>query len=257
MRQRKSTIVSSGFGDLFYLPLRISKLLGWAGALHHLSCFVGDGSIYVAKLVSDLVESIIEVYSGSLVSMSDAQAPYLLLFFDCCRHRGLSNQGETVAGMVFNSFVSAHGRIASPDIDLERVPEYLERRHLGQFQDAYDLMAQPTETLSVLLMAASLFNNQEAYDLHLREIDHLSLNIYIPTDHRAFAERHIEGGVNNTFQIGHGIWRVSDLMSEWGRSCMAQLSTDAALASPAVKAGAVLASLIFPDRTPWFTLNTV
>jgi hypothetical protein len=59
----------------------------------------------------------------------------------------------------------------------------------------------------------------------------------------------MQGGVNNLWQIGHDIFRVGDLDTNWPSV------TSKGDPTPGLMAGAAMASLLYPDRVPWFLLS--
>lgn len=109
-----------------------------------------------------------------------------------------------------------------------------------------DLVAQPTELVACLLRASRLFDLSEEFDNSLEALDHLALNAYLPESYLPFGEEQIMGGVNVVFQVGHDIWRVADLETAWPNFPVPS--------GPGQAMAAILASLLYPDRTPWFLL---
>jgi hypothetical protein len=186
------------------------------------------------------------------VSLSDVQAAYLLTFLSCCRQRGWNDTAESIIGHMANSLIASHASVASPDIDPQRVFEFLNRRLDGNFGDAFDLLARPCELLSVLLLMGHYFGLQDALDPDLHLLDHVSLNVFVPRDHREFAKRTIRNGINHTYEIGREIWTVEDFSLLWDADCVAQINTDPYVKLTSVKIGALYAALLFPDRSPWF-----
>jgi hypothetical protein len=242
------------FGDLFYLPMRLSQLLGWIGGQHFIGRWVGRPDAFEEGVVEAIVQRIIDKYSPSLVSVSDVQAPYLLTFLSCCRQRGWNDTAESIIGHMANSLIASNANVASPDIDPDRVFEFLNRRLDGNFSDAFDLLARPSELLSVLLLMGHCFGLRDALDPDLHLLDHVSLNIFLPRDHREFGKSTIRNGINHTYEIGRGIWTLEDLSSAWDSDCVAQISADPYVKLTSVKIGALYAALLFPNRSPWFVV---
>jgi hypothetical protein len=242
----------SGFGDLFYLPLRLSRILGWIGAQHFIGQWTGRPEAFDEGAVEAIVHRILDTYSLSLVSVSDVQAPYLLTFLSCCRHGGWSDAAESIVGHMANSLLASNGNVASPDIDPHRVFEFLNRRLDGNSSDAFDLLAHPCEVLSVLLLMGQCFGLRDVLDPDLHLLDHISFNVFIPSDHREFGKSTIRNGINNTYEIGRGVWTLEEFASAWNSDCVAQIDADPYLNLTSVKIGALYAALLFPDRSPWF-----
>jgi Caspase domain len=242
----------SALGDLFYLPMRLSQLLGWIGAQHFIGRWAGRPDAFDEKDVEAIVRRILGMYSPSLASVSDVQAPYLLTFLSCCRQRGWNDTAESIIGHIANSLIASNANVASPNIDPHRVFEFLNRLLDENFSDAFDLLARPCELLSVLLMMGHCFGLHDALDPDLHLLDHVSLNVFIPRDHREFSKPTIRNGINHTYEIGRGIWTLEDFYSVWASDCVAQINADPYVQLTSVKIGALYAALLFPDRSPWF-----
>jgi hypothetical protein len=240
------------FGDLFYLPLRLSRLLGWIGAQHFVCKWMGRVDALDGKMTESLVSRLLDTYTGSFVAVSDSQAPFLLTFLRCCHERGWDEAAELVIGSMFNNFIGSGGHVASPGIDADRVCEFLIRRSDGNFGDAFDLLARPCESLSVLLLGSHWFSLSDVLNSDLHLLDHVSFNLFIPSDHRELGKAIIRNGINNTYEIGRGIWRAEEFASAWNKDCVPQIGADPQGKAPSVKVGALYAALLFPDRCPWF-----
>jgi hypothetical protein len=235
-----------GMSELYVLPIRISKLIGWTGALYHFYALLSQRDRFPSAVFLNLLNALIENYPLSISLMCDNQAPYLALGLTAAHQLGFREQGETLLSCLLNSAVGVRGQIADAHIPNGEILRYLLARLEGNFGEALSLVAKPSESLAVLLRAAPLFGLTDEFDHALEELDHVNLNAYFAHDYQRFAQQYIEGGENATFTIGHGIWTVGDLHAVW--------PFDLALPPPnsAVACGAIAASLIFPDRVPWF-----
>ena len=248
---------SGSFGDLFYLPLRISRLLGWIGAQHFIGAWIGKPGVFDEDLIGSLLERTFETYSSSLVTVSEAQAGYLLTFLLCCHERGWDRHAELVVGHMFNDFVTRRGKVARSDVDQKRVFEFLVRRRDGEFSDAFELLSNPSEILPVLLMAGHLSDLEGVIDPYLNMLDHHSFNIFIPRDHKECGAPIIYDGINNTYEIGNGIWKTEEFYSTWTEHCLPQIDRDSSLDLPCVRIGALLMALLLSDRSPWFVARSL
>jgi hypothetical protein len=239
-------LVTGGMSDLYYLPIRISKLLGWAGFAVHARLACGDLSGATGSLLTDLFARIFETYSLSLVAMSDAQAPYVLSALTAASRIGLNEQGERLLGYLFTSSVDCGGRVSQADLDPSKVLGFLIARTAPPAESSIDMVAQPTELVLVLLRASRLFDLAGEFDTALESLDHLTLNAYLPDDFRDFGAEQIAGGINAVFHIGHDIWSVEDIETAWPNRSAPE--------RPGVAMAALLAALLSPDRTPWFLM---
>lgn len=239
-------LVTGGLGDLYHLPIRLLKLLGWAGfAVHARRILNQDGSSAVARL-DELYSRFFATYSLSLVSMSDCQAPYALVALTASAYAKQAENGERLLGHMFASAVQFGGCVARGDLDPAKRLSYLVARAAPSGERNLELVAQPTELVVTLLRASRLFDLADEFDVSLDALDHLSLNAYLPDNYRTFGEEHIAGGINAMFQVGHDVWRVADLETAWPNF--------PAPTTPGQAMTVIIASLLFPDRTPWFLL---
>lgn len=100
--------------------------------------------------------------------------------------------------------------------------------------------------MTCLLMLSDSFGLSDTFDVAMENLDHLELNAYIADDYYSFGRRYISGGNNASFTVGHDIWTVADLITNWPAKSVATPP------SIAVRNNALLASMLFPDRVPWF-----
>lgn len=238
-------LVTGGMGDLYALPIRLSKLLGWTGFAVHAGIAAGQDMAPLAALFSNLFERIFETYSLSLVAMSDCQAPYMMSALTAAAHLNLDELGERLLSHMFASVIECKGQVARGDIDPARVLSFLLARSTGT-KPPIELIAQPTELVLTLLRASRLFNLADEVDDVMELLDHLTLNAYLPNDYRQFGASFMSGGINAVFQIGHDVWCVGDLEAAWPNFPVPSVA--------AFRLACLLASLLFPDRVPWFLL---
>jgi Caspase domain len=241
-------LVTGGMGDLYYLPLRISQLLGWAGFAVHARLAIGGEVEPARQCLADLFSRIFDTYSLSLVAMSDAQAPHILSVLTASSLVDLSDEAERLIGHLFSSCVQCAGRVARSDLDPSKVFSYLMARGNLTALDTNELVAQPTELALMLLRASQLFDLTDEFDSALSQLDHLALNAYLPDDYRDFGAEHISGGTNAVFQIGQDIWNVAEIDAAWPNNPLPS--------NPGMAMTALLASLIFTDRTAWYLLSS-
>lgn len=239
-------LVTGGMSDLYYLPIRISKLIGWAGFAVHAKLAVAGEAGTAGTRLAELFTRIFETYSLSLVAMSDAQAPYVLSASTAASRAGLGEQGERLLGHLFASSVDCGGRVSQADLDPSKVLGFLVARTASPAQLSIDMVAQPTELVLVILRASRMFELAEEFDTAFAELDHLALNAYLPEDFLTFGAEHIERGTNAVFHIGHDVWSVADIEAAWPVNLLPE--------HPGVAMTALLASFLFPDRTPWFLM---
>ena len=212
----------------------------------HANTYLDRDPTLPAEVLLRLTRAICDTYSLSLVAISDQQAPYLLTSLTAYSGIDQSEQGEMIFGYLYSSLISCRGKVARVDLDPSKVITYLLLRHNAPSDLNIELVAQPSELAMVLLRSSTLFGLKHEVDLGLSELDHLPVNAYLPSDFDNFGASHIPGGRNAIFQIGDDVWCVDDVDA----SCPIALKPQ----TPGTSVTCILASLLFPDRTPWFLL---
>lgn len=127
-------------------------------------------------------------------------------------------------------------------------------RELAVFLNAWlpggDRRTRSCRALSACLPVA--FGRPVVFDEAMSELDHVTINAFVADDHTLFALETIDDGENNPFTIGHYIWRIDDLLQHFPPHAFVQPTDPSSVAG-----GAILASLIFPDRVPWFVFRAL
>jgi len=234
---------AGGISDLFVLPLRLTRLAGWAAVAHHIR--VSYDPTATADVLRRYLAIILENLTASVVAISDAQAAPLACALTAAYAGGARSEGETLLGTLFTSAVQVAGNFASAHIDNDEILRFLIARHTGEFDRVRPSLARPTELLTVLMKAATLFGLENEVDPWLIRFDGVDLNAYLPNGYPEFAEEIIRGGVNAGYRIGHDVFTVAELEMAWH---------EAPEPVGDERVAAVLASLLLPDRTPWFLL---
>ena len=246
-----------GAGDFFILPIRISKILGWAAAHSYISNICSINVVESADLFGKISKFIIDNYLSSIVSVSDCQSPYLLCAFSELQRNELNDIYEIIFGSMFSSYISCQGLVADARISPEKIPEFLFRRNSQNISGAREIYAQPDELLAVFLYAANNLKLNDVVDPYLEEIDHHMFNVFLPADHTQFSAASVRNGINATFQIGYehglGVFKTSDFYDGWVKSCVPALDSEPRKESQAVKIATLLSAFLFPDRVPWLT----
>lgn len=237
-------LTNDGLVDLYRLPIKLTRLLGWAGYVFHARAAASENTDSAKALLADLSARLFKTYSLSLVSMNDEQAAHAAVALTALTASDLQEEGERLIGHLFSSAVACGGRVANRYIEPGKTLAYLLARQNGILAKRLDLVAQPTELVAVLLRAARLFELTDEFDESLIQLDYLAINAYLPESYLGFGAQRIEGGVNATFQIGHEIWTVEDIENAWPNFAQP--------GSLAEGLATILSSLIFNDRVAWF-----
>ena len=249
-----------GTNDLYILPIRISKILGWAAANLYIKRTLDINEQGGRDIIDKAVNVVLKNYANSLVAVSDCQSPFLLCALSELHRAGFYDPLEQMFGCVFNNYVENLGFIADAKMSPKKIPEFLLRRNSKNPNGARGVYAQPDELLSVILYVADKMKFEDIVDPYLEQIDHHRFNVFIPSDHTAFGAMSIHNGVNASFQIGYeggmGVFTTSDFRDNWETSCIPLLNAEPRKNSNALKIAILLAAFLFPDRVPWLTFHT-
>lgn len=238
-----------GLPDLYYLPLRVSKALGWAAAAP-LLCQSDADKLQAESQFAAILELLLEHYPSAVVALNDAQAPFWCVALARAAAAGLMDEGEQLAGLVFHSLTQCEGRLARWDLAPENAFEYTLARAHNDFSEAQDFIERPIETLTVLLRASRLYGLGHVFDEALWRLDGVSFSAFIPPDFSQYNAPMMTTGESLVWSVGHEVCRVEEFAATWPSSVPLPLS-------PVVAALAVISSLLLPDRQPWFLLETV
>ncbi|MBA5983710.1 hypothetical protein HT737_30340 [Pseudomonas sp. MD195_PC81_125] len=234
-----------GFVELYQLPLRLSKILGWAGVAF--LCAPESHKTKAGQQFADILNKILELYSGSVIALSDAQASHWEVSLAVAKALNLNEQAEQLIGLLFNSIISCEGKLARYDISPDKALSYLLSRECNNFKNNYTLVEKPIETLSVLLRAAKVFELEDILNEDFWQIDGLSFSCYRPDSYINYSSIVMEGGTNEAWQIGFDVFRVEDFIKSW------TLSYE--LSGSIVYKLSVIGSLLLEDRVPWFCID--
>jgi len=244
----------SALADLYYLPIRILKTLGWVGAGHYIANILGKKSPEELLVKQQLVRAILEKYTRSIVAVSDEQTCNLIVFLCVAESMGLSDEAEQIFGLLCHTFCRYGGLISSALLSGSDAYRFINSR-AEEDKTAYsELISSPTEFLSALILASEKLALTDVVDDFIEGLDHISANLFVPDSYSSFADEIINNGVNYTFMIGHGVWCVKDFMDTW-TVVRGQLDSDPSIKSPAIRIAAICSALIQPDRTPWFVCD--
>jgi hypothetical protein len=248
-----------GASDLYVLPIRIAKILGWASIPVLISREqVGEKGEF-QKIFVRLCNLCIEKYPLSMVSVSDAQAPYIFSSITALIRVQEIDMAERVLGLYYNSYIESRGRITLPSIAPEKIVEFILRKCWGNYRGAKDIYAKPDEFLSVMLFLSKSLRLEDEIDPHLRMIDHHVFNIFIPNSYTKFADETIRDGVNMSFHIGSehglGVFTVDDFFCHWRNLCEVKLVREMEEFEDLIGNLALVSSLVFPNRVAWKPLG--
>ncbi|MEW6164473.1 MAG: hypothetical protein AB1642_05370 [Pseudomonadota bacterium] len=237
-----------GLSDLYFLPLKISKMLGWIAGVGHLYRISGSANEDADRVFTHVLQHMLEQYSGSIQAMSDDQAPYWALALTNAIVLGLREEAEQLAGLLFYSLVSCRGQLACRNIPPEETLPYLIARQANNFDAIQDYVARPIETLAVMMRASVALDLAEIFDESLWKIDGLAFFAFLPSKYSKFGCDVIEDGQNLVWSIGQDVFRVSDFVRTWPDDSARPDSVEEAVIG-------IFSSLLFPDRVAWYCFD--
>jgi hypothetical protein len=234
--------------DLYYLPMRISKILGWIGlsvVAESLIPELNDGNDSMRFL---LASELVNRYADSLVAVSDEQASSLYVFLKACLLKNQTELAEQVTTHYFASFADKRGNVNRAGTDGVQAYRYILSLGPEEFRPQDWRPANPSHLLPVLLLFGQRLGLSGVWDL--RAIDRVFGAFFIPTNYRKFGRKVIDQGMNYTQQIGFGLWSLSDFNKEFERAIKEGFLPDTLGFCNEGAALCTISSLLFPDRLP-------
>jgi len=111
--------------DLYYLPMRITRILGWIGlsiVAESLFPELDDGN---DSLRFSLASALVNRYGDSLVAVSDEQASSLYVFLKACLFKNQTELAEHVIIRYFASFADKKGNVNRAGTDGVQAYRYI------------------------------------------------------------------------------------------------------------------------------------
>lgn len=243
---------SATMGDFFYLPIRVSRTLGWlsSGVIVDLLLDTKEGG--AEREAVELAEAIVTAYRGSLVSMSDEQAPHLYVFASACRALGWQDLASQVLGAYFDSLESVAGMVARANLEPEDAAAYVLLRAAGGLPTELRLLAGPSQFLPGLLLPGTQLEMAGEWNRRLHTFDGRYMDFFLPEDYKEFGIPHIPNGTNFDPRLGHGIWTLGQLREWFDENHKPTIARNETIGAAETKAACLLASYLLPDRMPYF-----
>lgn len=250
-------LVKQGLADIFYLPLRLVDILGWLGFRTLLPALFKSDDIKDYANASELLEGLLDSYSGALSAMSESQAPAILVFAAAAKQREWNEQLETVVCSIFSDYLQSDGKTTRAQVTGKQAFQYLVARLSGDNPIGSEFLAKPDDLMAVLMLGYELLGLEHIFDKNLEALDHHSFNVFVANSLNEFDKSMIRNGKNHIFQVGHNWFRLRDFGARWSTSIQLHLNADRLNDSPHHIAVAVAACLLFRDRVPWFLLKDI
>lgn len=253
LENNEFALLSDNFAlsDLYFLPLRVLRTLGWIGAGEYIEQQISTNSLFNRSVAKALVRKILGTYMGSVVAVSDEQSPHLLAFIWACEVLELNEELELALGLLYQSYHRFGCEVARPNLSGAQALQFLMGRARLDYRSSEGLLARPCEILPALFTGFRRLGIPEVIDESIEELDFTSINMFVPQTYRDYAQVSIEDGVNHSLHIGHNIWSMDDFDKVWTELAN-EIAGKKCLAVPGVRIGAMCASIVMPDRSAWF-----
>lgn len=239
---------AGSMAELYYLPLRISKTLGWIGLGIVIETILPELAVENDSLRLELASRILDRYEPSFVAVSESQAPFLYVFLKACLLKDKKELAERVAHLYFGSFADKSGNITRVETNGDTAFTYIRSLGPEEHRPKDWRPASPSSLLSVLLLFGEKLGLNSSWNL--RALDHKSSVIFIPENYCDFGDKVIEHGMNYTSRIGFGVWNLSEFKKEFERGMKTSFPSSAMSLPKEAVALCTIASLLFPDRLP-------
>ena len=246
-KDRFRLLSSELLADLFFLPLRVSDLLGRIGWLLLSDKLVAEDLAFLDTFLRRLLGT----YGNSVLAVSDEQGGPTLVFLAGCVHRGWTDVAEEVIGRLIYDLIANSARVARHFVNGTEALRVLDQRYSVPAEFDGDLYQQPSDLVSVVIICAALLRLDEAIDHSLILIDHTPINVLAPNKVAEIGSVGPISGKNIGLNIGHGVWRCIDIRREWQASVVPYL-TGVGARELDQESAALLSTLTLRDRVPWF-----
>jgi hypothetical protein len=234
--------------ELFHLPLRITKILGWLGWEIIAETLVPSLRKQDNQQRFRVASKLAAIYSAALAAVSDEQAPFLYLFSKACM---MNHQEELlcpIVSAIYGSLSERKGNIINSNADAKRIFSYLQSLNSNIPTDALWRPANPMSLLTVLLLSGNDLGLSSSWSL--RDLDRTSAGFYIPSDYVHFSEPVMQDGTNFIRRVGYDFWTATQFSQLCRPILDREINKQAGPQNRVVLTLIALASIVFPNRLP-------
>jgi len=236
--------------ELFYLPLRLTKVLGWLGSSILVSRLVPDCCAPDESDIVTLAKKIAGRHIQSFASVSDEQGASLYAFLRGFTLAGAMDLAADVVDRHFADFAEKRGNIAPANLDGEQAYRYIASLTDSFLRPTDWKPATPSHLLPVLLRGGDELGFCDSWCLEA--VDRQHTNFFLANNYRDFGRKIIENGNNISHHIGFGVWSLVDYRIAFQKAVNQHFDAHPFDFPPEGLALAILASQVFPDRIPFF-----
>lgn len=237
---------SGGLADLFYLPLRVCETLGWMS----LSTYEEDDLSINPKRAADFLtvaRMILDACPGAFTAMAEEQAPFIVSTVVALNASGARDECEEMLGFLLGSSVDCGAMFCELGASGKEAFEYLHARAKGEL-DASNVVARPSELLTVILRLGQLFDLDEVFNAELWRFDREPCLAFFPESAKDFAAAKVSSGENRIWTVGRDVFTLADFGESW--SFKGEFS-DCSLERFCMNNSA----MVFKDRVSWRMLD--
>lgn len=235
----------SGFdiqSNFFYLPIRISKILGYLSQL----LLVDDES---NEKVSAFLDVIRKDYRDNLIAISEEQAPYIHSFFAVHHILGKGDQVKDFLISYVRDYISFSGEIAALNLRAEDTLKFFIQRYTQSEVDI-EYKSNPDSLGSSLLIHSNVYDIAEDVDSVLHVLDRHKFHLFIPKSLDQFGDEIMENGFNMVLRCGFNFWSCKEFSDIFSEHSNKYSEIDSSSLGNIEKFACVASSFVQPDRIP-------
>lgn len=244
----RNALLIDGFSDLYKLPIRISDIFGQCALLFFSQRNFAEGD---SVLVSAIVQRVLDRYGNSVLALADDQATGYLLFLEMCRRNRWSDFTEEVVGRLYYDLHRNFARCGAYGLGVQQQYELLGQRYKNAPSATEGLYSYPSDLTSVILSFSALNSLDEFVDFTLIEIDHTTINFFVPDKFDRFGLVDGLQGTNYTLTLGRDFWRCIDLRRILRDDIIPMYFSSASTLTWEENFCSLAAALALRDRLPW------
>jgi hypothetical protein len=243
-----NALLVEGFSDLYELPVRISDVFGQCALLFFSQ---RDRSESDSTLISTVVQRVIDRYGNSVLALTDDQATGYLLFLEMCRRTHWSEVSDEILGRLYHDLHKNFARCGAYSLDAKGQYELLKERYQVSPSITRGLYNLPSDLTSVILSFAALGSLDEFVDFTLIEIDHTTINYFVPDKFDRFGLADGLQGANYTLTLGRDFWRCIDLRRTLRGDILPKYHSSASAMTWEENFCSLAVALALRNRLPW------
>jgi uncharacterized caspase-like protein len=228
--------------NYYYLPIRLSKLVGYFSQL----LLVDEG---VNEKVSAFLDLVRKDYSSHLMVMSEEQAPYLHSFFGVYHALGKGWQVKDLLISYMHDYIGCKGQVTVRNLPTEDTLKFLIQRYT-QNKVNIEYKSNPDSLGASLLLQSNAYGIGKDVDLVLHALDRHSFHLFIPGNIGQFGGKIIENGFNMVLRCGSNFWTCKDFNDIVKEHFDKYSEIDLSSLSSIEKFSCVASSFVQPDRIP-------